>query len=238
MTNRRVTKAVFFDWFNTLACYDPPREELHSQVLHEFGIEISSSRLMPGLLTADKYFFAEVSRTPLVKRSKEDQAAVYLRYADIMLNSVGLKVDKELFPQLIKRWPQIFSQTRFALFDDVLKTLKKLKESQLILGLITNATKEAISVLRELGLEPYLNFTVTSEEAGTDKPDPAIFRLALERAGVNASEAVHVGDQYDIDIVGARRAGITPVLIDRYDLYAEISDCPRIRTLPELADYL
>ncbi len=155
-----------------------------------------------------------------------------------MLSDVGVKADKELVLQIIKKWPQVFGRTRFALFDDVLAALKPLKESKLILGLLTNATKDVISVHRELGLEPYLDFVVTSEEAGADKPKPEIFLKALEKAGAIASEAVHVGDQYDLDVVGARGVGISPILIDRYDLYPEVDDCPRIRSLTELAQYL
>lgn len=230
--------AVFFDWFNTLARYEPPREELHSQVLHEFDIEISPSRLFPGIMAGDKYFFAEAATLSISKRNPEEQGKLYFRYAQIMLDKAGIKADKELIQKLIKKWPEAFSKTRFVLFDDVLATLKKLKQRQLILGLITNATKDAISGQRNLGLESYLNFTVTSEEAKADKPAPAIFQLALEKAGVTSSEAVHVGDQYDIDILGARDSGIKPVLIDRYDLYPEVSDCPRIRTLPELLSHL
>ena len=51
-----MTKAVFFDWFNTLARYEPPREELYSQALREFGIEVPPEKILPGLLAADSYF--------------------------------------------------------------------------------------------------------------------------------------------------------------------------------------
>ena len=81
-------------------------------------------------------------------------------------------------------------------------------------------------------------FIVNPGEVGADKPKPPIFLAALERARVNASEAVHVGDQYKIDVVGARGVGISPILIDRYDLYPEVTDCPRIRNLTELLGYL
>jgi HAD superfamily hydrolase (TIGR01549 family) len=131
-----------------------------------------------------------------------------------------------------------FKKVTFALFDDVLPTLAVLKEQTLILGLLTNATRNTISIHRQLGLEPYLDFVVTSEEVGADKPKPLIFLAALDRAKVNASEAVHIGDQYELDVVGARGAGINPILIDRYDVYPEISDCPRIHRLPELTRYL
>ena len=231
-------KAVFFDWFNTLAYYEPPREELHSQLLREFGIEVSPSDLRPGLMAADKYFFIEAARLPMSKRNSEEQAEFYSRYTYMMLSTAGVKVGKELALQITKKWPQVFGRAQFTLFDDVLITLKTLKEDRLILGLLTNATRDAISIHRQLGLEPYLDFVVTSEEAKADKPEPFIFQMALDRAGVDASEAVHVGDLYELDVVGARGVGINPILIDRYDLYPEVSDCPRIRGLSELAGYL
>ena len=233
-----MVKAIFFDWFNTLACYEPPREELHSQLLRDFGIEVSPAELMPGLLLADKYIFAATARSPVHKRAPEEQAEVYARYADIMLSEVGVKADRELILRIIGRWPELMSQVHFVLFDDVLATFKTLKERKLVLGLLTNASRDAVSICRKLGLEPYLDFVVTSEEAKADKPDSAIFLLALERAGVGASEAIHVGDQYDLDVVGARGVGISPVMIDRYDLYPEVSDCPRICSLTELDQYL
>jgi len=133
---------------------------------------------------------------------------------------------------------QQFKGFNFVLFDDVLSTLATLKQQKLILGLLTNATRDMVSVYHKLGLEPYLDFVVTSEEVGSDKPKPPIFLAALDRAGVNASEAAHIGDQYEIDVVGARGAGIKPILIDRYDIYPEVSDCPRFHSLTELAEYL
>ena len=106
------------------------------------------------------------------------------------------------------------------------------KNRGLILGLITNLFMGGV------GLESYLDFVVTAKEVGADKPEPPIFLAALERAGVNASEALYIGDQYQTDILGARGVGITPVLIDRFDLAPEVSDCPRIHNLTEVAQYL
>jgi putative hydrolase of the HAD superfamily len=105
----------------------------------------------------------------------------------------------------------------------------------LILGVISNLP---IDRSASVSLEPYLDFVVTSKEAGASKPESPIFLAALEQAGVNGSEAVYVGDQYQTDVVGARVVGITPILIDRFDLEPEVSDCPRIHSLSELAQYL
>ena len=231
-------RAIFFDWFNTLAYYDPPREELHSRLLCEFGIEISPPDLLPGILAADKYFINEIAGSPVDKRSPEEQNALHVRYADIMLGKVGIKADKEQILQIIKEWPRVLGRAHFALFDDVLSTLKILKRHNFIIGILTNFNKDMAPICRKLGLEPYLDFVVTSEEAGADKPNPPIFRAALRRAGVDASEAIHVGDQYKIDVVGARGLGINPILIDRYDLYPEVTDCPRICNLTELSGCL
>lgn len=231
-------KAIFFDWFNTLACYEPPREELHSRALRGFGIEVSPGGILPGVLAADSYFFEENANSPVGKRDPKEQAKVWTRYQQIVLDSAGIKADQELLTKVMKKVGELFQGTTWALFGDVLPTLKTLKQQNFIIGLLTNLAKDMDPVCRKLGLRPYLDFVVTSEEAGADKPNPLIFQTALQRAGVDASEAIHVGDQYKMDVVGARGVAINPILIDRYDLYSEVSDCPRIRSLTELADYL
>jgi putative hydrolase of the HAD superfamily len=231
-------KAIFFDWFNTLARYEPPREEVYSQVLDEFGIKISIAKLMPGMQTADKYIFGENAILPLEKRNSAEKTKVYLNHNNIMLTETGIKVSKELLLKILRRGQQLFEKIAFVLFDDVLPTLSLLKGRKLIQGLITNASENIISVYHKLGLEPYLDLVVTSEEVGVDKPDPAIFMAALERAGVGNSEAIHVGDQYDSDVAGARASGITPILIDRNNFYPKVIDCTRIHTLTEVTEHL
>jgi len=230
-------KAVFFDWFNTLARFEPPREELYSQAFQQFGIGLSSKAIMRGILTGDQYYFQENAKSPVEKRSPEEQAKVYSYYPKAILTEAGIEAPQELPLKIVKILFQQFKGVTFALFDDVLSALKKLKEQRLILGLLTNM-KDVNSICHRLGLEPYLNFIVSSGEVGVDKPDPRFFLAALKQAAVEPQEAVHIGDQYKIDIEGARGVGITPILIDRYDLYPEVSDCPRIRNLTEVAQHL
>jgi len=166
------------------------------------------------------------------------QVEVYVHYPKAILAEAGVKVPKELPLKVMQIVAQQFKGVTFVLYDDVLSTLKTLKERKFILGLLTNLNKDMNAICRELGLEPYLDFVVTSGEVGSDKPASPIFLAALKRAGVNASEAVHIGDQYKLDVIGARGVGITPILIDRYDLSTEVSDCLRIHSLTELAERL
>jgi putative hydrolase of the HAD superfamily len=68
-----------------------------------------------------------------------------------------------------------------------------------------------------------------------EKPDPRFFAIALERSGAERATTIHVGDLYHVDVVGARAAGLRGVLLDEAGLRPD-ADCPRVRTLPELAD--
>ena len=232
-------RAVCFDWFNTLARYQPPREELQSQALQEIGISVSPQEIIRGLLVADRGYFEENTVSPIRKRSPEEQAKIYTNYQKTILTEAGINLhrEQEMLLKIMQRMQELSVGMTFTLFDDVLPTLKTLKEQNLILGLLTNLDRNMNPICRELGLEPYINFIVTGD-VGVDKPEPPIFLAALQQAGVDASETVHVGDQYKLDVIGARGVGITPILIDRYDLYPEISDCPRIRSLTGLTEYL
>ena len=164
---------------------------------------------------------------------------VYLCYPRGILDEAGVECAPELIWKVLTIvFDQFKKGSTFVLFDDVLTIFTALKQRKLILGLLTNASKDAISRYNYLGLEPHLDLVVTPEEVGANKPDPAIFQAALDRVGVKAAEAVHVGDQYELDIVGARGVGISPILIDRFDLYPEVTDCLRIKSLSELPEYL
>ena len=83
------------------------------------------------------------------------------------------------------------------------------------------------------GLAPHLETIVDSHLEGVEKPDPEIFRRALERLGVPAARTVYVGDIFAIDVLGARAAGLAAILIDETGGYADV-ECPRIAALAEL----
>jgi len=233
-------KAVFFDFFNTLVDYDPPREQLQIAACREFGIEVEPQAMRQALSAGDQFYYQEIARLPVGKRSAAEKMALYTQYEARILEGAGLEVSEEVALQIMAKFGALMSQlgAKFVLFDDVEPALAQLKGRGLRLGLITNIDRDLSPTCAELGLSSYLDFLVTSLAVGAVKPAPAIFKAALERAGVEASEAIHVGDQYHSDVLGARNAGIRPLLIDRDDLHQEISDCPRIRSLGEVVGHL
>lgn len=86
---------------------------------------------------------------------------------------------------------------------------------------------------QRIGLFDLVDVIVDSAEVGFEKPDRRLFDAALGMAGAEHSRAIHVGDIYHIDVAGARAAGLTPVLVDEANLYAD-ADCHRIASIAEL----
>ena len=229
-------KAVFFDLFQTLVHYEPPREELLAQALKELGVEIAAAALRHPLVSADEFIYRELARKALGQRTPEEKMALYIRYQEILLEQAGIKPAPELVRGVLGRMQR--QQMKLVLFEDVAPALSGLKKRGLVLGMISNVDSDMAADFERLGLPAWLDVIVTSSEAGVSKPDPGIFREALRRAGVPPGAAVFVGDQYQVDVVGARGAGLEGILLDRTDFYREITDCPRIKSLSELADYL
>jgi len=206
---------------------EPDRHELFSRVAQELGVELPPQKLIRAIYEAE----SQVPAGAPPRWSEGKDEAPFIRYQEILSAEVGVKLPREVMLELTKRISQMARGVTWVLYDDVLPTVKTLKQRGLILGLISNL------IMGTVGLESYLDFVVTDKEIGADKPEPPIFLAALDRSGVNASEAIYVGDQYQTDVLGARGVGITPILIDRYDLVPEVSDCPRIHSLAELVEY-
>ncbi|MGD9765681.1 MAG: HAD family hydrolase [Candidatus Binatia bacterium] len=121
--------------------------------------------------------------------------------------------------------------------DDTPEVLAALRARGLTLAAVSNADGRVAAALAASGIAGHFAAIIDSHEVGFEKPDPRIFHLALEACGVAAAEAIYVGDIYELDVRGARNAGMEAVLIDPLGLYGEV-DCPRIARLAELLDLL
>ncbi|MFC1956605.1 HAD family hydrolase [Chloroflexota bacterium] len=229
-------KAVFFDLYHTLVRYEPPREELQAKALEGFGIETNPEVLRRSLVVADEFICQEIARHQLSKRSEQDKMALWVQYQKVLLKEAGIKGDQKIVLGLLGKMQQM--EMKLVTFDDVVPTLTELKTGGLILGLISNVEHDMTSLLAETGLQSLLQIVVTSLDTGFNKPQPQIFQEALKQAGVKASEAIYVGDQYQIDVGGANKAGMKGILLDRGGYFAEVTDCPRIQSLDQVAEYL
>jgi putative hydrolase of the HAD superfamily len=234
----KMIKAVFLDWFTTLSRFEPSREKLYCAAFAELGVSVSEELAARGILLGDEFLYTENMRLPLAKRPLEVREEMYQCFSRKITAEAKIEVAPGFHKTIRERIRNSFAVATYVLYDDVLPTLRFLQARGLIMGMVTNFREDIDGYVEKLGLKPFLMFVLTSVQVGFPKPDPRIFQAALEKAGVAAPEVIFVGDQYLLDIVGARNVGIQPVLIDRCDLYPGITDCPRIRTLTEIELFL
>lgn len=118
-----------------------------------------------------------------------------------------------------------------------LETVGKLQHVGYRLGVVSNAEGRVERDLAAAGFDGLFDAIIDSHVVGVEKPDPEIFRIALERVGAKAEATVFVGDVPAVDVAGARAAGIEPVLLDRHDVYTD-AEVPRLTSIRELPDWL
>jgi HAD superfamily hydrolase (TIGR01662 family) len=121
--------------------------------------------------------------------------------------------------------------------EDVEPSLRHLRRLGLRLAVVSNSNGTVRRKLDRLGLGSHFEVVVDSAEERIEKPDPALFRIALSRMKADCQSTLHVGDLYHVDVVGARRAGLHAALLDPLALYPG-ADCPRFPTLGALAEAL
>lgn len=121
--------------------------------------------------------------------------------------------------------------------DGALQTVTELKRRGFRLAVVSNAEGQVARDLDRAGYEGLFDTVVDSHLVGVEKPNPAIFRFALERLQVGPEQAVYLGDLPAVDVAGARGAGVRPMLLDRHDLYPDV-DVTRLRAIEELPGIL
>ncbi len=225
-------KAVFFDLYGTVAGFEPGRFEVQSMACAEFGITLTPEGVLRGYADADAYMGRENAIHHIGRRTPAERDAFFAEYQRRVVRGSGAEVSLETAGKIWRRIQQI--PYELVPFPDAAPALRTLRERGLLTGLISNMDMGGEKLITTIGLDGLFHVAVTSGDVGAAKPDPAIFRAALSRAGVHANEAVHVGDQLSSDVRGALAVGIRPVLLDRDRNHPYYRECSRIESLTEL----
>ena len=128
------------------------------------------------------------------------------------------------------------ARNEVVLYEDARPALERL-HGRFRLFAVSNGNAD----LAAIGIADYFERALAARDAGMLKPDPRIFALLLEQAGLDAARALHVGDDAVADVEGARRAGVTPVWLNRAGERWSVAASPpplTVRTLLELAELL
>ncbi|HEY7683949.1 MAG TPA: HAD family hydrolase [Gemmatimonadales bacterium] len=115
------------------------------------------------------------------------------------------------------------------------EALDRLREAGYRLAVISNSDGRAEEALVAAGLRDCFELVIDSELVGFEKPDPRIFHVALRRMGLGPADVLYVGDIYEVDVIGARRAGMDVVLLDPLDKHPS-RDVRTARTLTEVVE--
>ena len=206
-------KTVFFDFFETLIFWTQPLHVTIRKIADRYQLRLDWS----------VYDEAQAILTEAYEASKptnniRDTIFRQLDACCVFLKKLGVRehIDQIAW-EVLQYEHALFSRNNATLYEDVLPALDRLQQMDLKMGLISNWDTPLHAMVEELGLAPYFEVVVASHDqrVRSAKPDAAIFEYALNTVGVSAEEAVHIGDSFEADIMGAHAAGIRAILLDR-----------------------
>lgn len=228
-------RAIFFDAFGTLILWEESEPHLYlSQRLARVGLNVPPAKVARILKRWEGHLAEKVEREPgFAALARERNRPFWDYFYTYLLREAG--IEEDLSPYVTGMYEGFLDDESLYPDPEALELLPRLRSQGLILGMISNAPKRLDGLCQRMGLA--LDLIITSAEVGVEKPAPAIFHAALERAGVKPEEAIYVGDDYNNDVQGAEQVGLKPLLLDRHDKYRDIV-CPRVSHLLEIEAFL
>lgn len=206
--------AVFFDMGFTLVYFYPSLPELMWRVFQEAGIRAEPE----ALAKAQAQVMAELNAQSHQERFEATKAHDDARELEMrrqLLAHLGV-YDEETLQRLMQREEAVFAEPGvIRLYPEVQEVLARLQEEGYRLGIISNWSWNLRERCAQVGIADEFQVILASAYAGCQKPHPCIFEQALEALKVPAARALHVGDDYEADVVGARGVGMEAVLVDR-----------------------
>jgi len=226
--------AVFFDAGETLVHPHPTFPDLFSQVLRREGFDVDAETIREGIHVVFDRFRQAAETNELWTTTPEKSRRFWHDVYGIFLRGLAVPASDDLIDAVYREFTDL---ANYALFEDVVPALERLRAAGLKLGVVSNFEEWLERLLDELGIGSFFGVRVISGVEGMEKPDPRIFRLAIERAGVSAERSAYVGDNPDFDIAPAAAVGMYPVLIDRRDRFPEMNGA-RVTSLEQLPSAL
>ena len=202
---------VTLDLGDTLIRPDPSWAEVYRAATIDAGVPVTPERLAVGFAAAlasgllDDAGPFEVSPEASYERIR--------RFDEAIMDGAGLPDLPDSFYRAVAA--RFADPASWHVFPDVRPALARLQAAGIRLAVVSNWVWDGARLLEELGLAHRFVTIVISDRVGYGKPHPAIFRAALDAAGVPAGRAVHVGDSYGKDVVGAAGAGMAAMLLVR-----------------------
>lgn len=234
MQDRRSSiEAIFFDAADTLFEVRGSVGRIYSQIALRRGVQIDPKRLDQNFRTS----FARLSKGLFSESYTEYLGADRRWWFGVVQEVIGAYLPADGLKSYFDELYEFFrTPDAWLVYPDVTETLTELRARGFRLGVISNFDTRLRDILSNLGIGSFFEQAAISWEAGASKPDSRIFQRALEAMQVSPEQALHVGDSIPRDVEGARKAGLTPVLLDRRGIHFGYRGCRVIRDLTGLKD--
>ena len=232
MTNH--IKAIFFDFDGTLRHGIPSSGEIFTDYAVSLGLHINGEDHIRAVRWEHFYWASSADlRDDLLAHSGETEN-FWIEYSRRRLVALGASGPNavELAPKVSAHMAEMY-EPKSIVNEDVRRVLPQLKQAGYFMAVVSNRSNPYQDEVEKHGLGEFFHFSLAAGEVDSYKPDPGVFKHALDRANVTASEAVYVGDNYFADVIGSRRAGIMPVLLDPNGIFPD-AGCITIRSFDEL----
>ncbi|HJQ13493.1 MAG TPA: HAD-IA family hydrolase [Anaerolineales bacterium] len=227
-------KAIFFDLDGTLRHSVPSGGEVFTDYVKTLGLAVDADANLRAMRWEHFYWAnSQDLRNDLLAHSAETEN-FWIEYSRRRLIALGASEEwaREFAPRTSIHMGDVYKPDSIVP-EDVRRTLPQLKEAGYILAVISNRDKPFQDLLEDHGISQFFDFSLAAGEVNVWKPEPGIFKHGLQRVNLPASEVVYVGDNYYADVVGARSAGLQPVLYDPLGIFPD-PDCVTIQSLDDL----
>lgn len=234
MTSNHTIKAVFFDLDGTLRHSVPSGGDVFTDYIRTLGLHINEEDRIRAMRWEHLYWASSADlRDDLVAHSA-DTENFWIEYSRRRLIALGISpaIAREYSARVSAHMGSEYKPESIVP-DEVRNALAQLKQNGYRMAVLSNRDRPFLETLETHAIHEFFEFSVAGGEVNSYKPEPGLFEHALQRAGMSAQEAVYVGDNYFADVVGARRAGLTPVLFDPDEIFPE-ADCIVIKSFDEL----
>jgi len=237
MTKTNGITTILFDFDGTLRFSKPSGRDVFIDFAASLGAHVTPEiRRQAGRW--ESYYWAESPELLADVQKYSGDGQFYLNYGRRQLTALGCS-DEQVEALA---GPVHEHMTKNYTSEDWVEpvtpsVLAELKRAGFKMGVVSNRGENFQDRVDSLGLGEFFSFTLSSGEAGSRKPHPGIFQHALRMVESHPHETIYVGDNYFADVIGSRRATISPVLIDPREIFDD-PGCPVIKSMGELPTLL
>ena len=238
MTRKNGYKAVVFDLDGTLRHSVPNPSDISTAKVRELGFDVSDEKARETARWEHYYWASSEELRGDIERFDKNDSAFWQNYTERRLQALGAtaKEISKLARPLRNHMRKKYRSEDFVP-PELHEILPALREADYRLGVLSNRSDPFDKDMRRLDLAKYFDYVKAAGEVGSWKPNPAVFDPMLKHFEIAPQESLYIGDNYYADVLGARAAGMQPILYDPRELFPD-PDCMRITSFHELMDIL